>query len=382
MVQHVFRRDQLDDLALYVNRCDPKKVFLVRGKSSFETSGARVFIENLLGTAEVTSFSSFSVNPKIEDLRKGIELFKKGDFSLIIAIGGGSVLDMAKLISVLSHQQAELIDLITGNAQITDIKTPLLAIPTTAGTGSEATHFSVVYINTMKYSVSSPLILPNSVYLSSHFLKGESQYLAACTGLDAFCQAVESVWSVNATIESEGYALKAIELIWNNLQSVVLHRKTLAMEQMIEASYLAGKAINITKTTAPHAISYAFTSFYNIPHGHAVALSLPFFLEFNYALDNDNCTDPRGASDVKARIEKILNLINTDIKSAYAVLENFFNMLGISIGLLELTEDFDPNKIAENINFERLRNNPRKVTKHDVLLFLSQSIAFRKKSSN
>ena len=382
MVQHVFRRDQLDDLALYVNRCDPKKGFLVRGKSSFETSGARVFIENLLGTAEVTSFSSFSVNPKIEDLRKGIELFKKGDFSLIIAIGGGSVLDMAKLISVLSHQQAELIDLITGNAQITDIKTPLLAIPTTAGTGSEATHFSVVYINTMKYSVSSPLILPNSVYLSSHFLKGESQYLAACTGLDAFCQAVESVWSVNATIESEGYALKAIELIWNNLQSVVLHRKTLAMEQMIEASYLAGKAINITKTTAPHAISYAFTSFYNIPHGHAVALSLPFFLEFNYALDNDNCTDPRGASDVKARIEKILNLINTDIKSAYAVLENFFNMLGISIGLLELTEDFDPNKIAENINFERLRNNPRKVTKHDVLLFLSQSIAFRKKSSN
>jgi alcohol dehydrogenase class IV len=376
MGQFVFRRDQLDDLALYVRRFDPKKVFLVTGKSSFEASGARIFIENLLDTAEVTSFSSFSVNPKIEDLQKGIELFNKGDFSLIIGIGGGSVLDMAKLISVLSHQQAELIDLITGTVKIADLKTPLLAIPTTAGTGSEATHFSVVYINTMKYSVSNPLILPNTVYLSSHFLKEVNPYLAACTGLDAFCQAVESVWSVNATIESEGYALKAIELIWNNLKCTVLYSKTLAMEQMIEASYLAGKAINITKTTAPHAISYAFTSFYNIPHGHAVALSLPFFLEFNYALDNDNCTDSRGAGHVKARIEKILNLINTDIKSAYNVLENFFSMLGISIDLLELIENFDPNIIAENINVERLQNNPRKVTRNDVLLFLSQPRAF------
>jgi alcohol dehydrogenase class IV len=231
--------------------------------------------------------------------------------------------------------------------------------------------FSVVYIDNKKYSVSSSSILPNSVYLSAHFLKTVSPYLAACTGLDAFCQAVESVWSVNATAESEGYALKAIELIWNNLHRVVAHNDALAMEQMIEGSFLAGKAINITKTTAPHAISYAFTTYYNLPHGHGVALSLPFFLEFNYALTLDNCIDPRGVESVKARIEKVLRLLNTDILNAYTVLEDFFSLLGININLRELIEDFAPNIIAENINLERLGNNPRKVSKDDVLLLLS-----------
>lgn len=373
MGQRIFREYQQGELVSFVKDFSPSKIFLVRANKSFEVSGAKLFIENLIGTAEITSFHNFSVNPKIEDLQKGIEIFREGDFDLIIAIGGGSVLDMAKLISVLSHQHSELANLITGNAQIAEHKTPLLAIPTTAGTGSEATMFSVVYIDNMKYSVSSPSILPNSVYLSPYFLKTASPYLAACTGLDAFCQAVESIWSVNATEESESYGLKAIGLIWNNLHSAVVLSDALAMEQMLEASFLAGKAINITKTTAPHAISYAFTTYYNIPHGHAVALSLPFFFVFNYALTNQNCTDPRGVESVKMRIDKVLNLINADIETAYAVLDNFFRKVGITINLSELIKDFDPSLIAENINVERLGNNPRRVSKDNVLTFLTQT---------
>ncbi|MDD4385589.1 MAG: phosphonoacetaldehyde reductase [Bacteroidales bacterium] len=373
MGQRIFREYQQGELVSFVKDFSPSKIFLVRANKSFEVSGAKLFIENLIGTAEITSFHNFSVNPKIEDLQKGIEIFREGDFDLIIAIGGGSVLDMAKLISVLSHQHSELANLITGNAQIAEHKTPLLAIPTTAGTGSEATMFSVVYIDNMKYSVNSPSILPNSVYLSPYFLKTASPYLAACTGLDAFCQAVESIWSVNATEESESYGLKAIGLIWNNLHSAVVLSDALAMEQMLEASFLAGKAINITKTTAPHAISYAFTTYYNIPHGHAVALSLPYFLGFNYALTNQNCTDPRGVESVKMRIDKVLNLINADIETAYAVLDNFFRKVGITINLSELIKDFDPSLIAENINVERLGNNPRRVSKDNVLTFLTQT---------
>jgi alcohol dehydrogenase class IV len=373
MGQRIFREYQQGELVSFVKDFSPSKIFLVRANKSFEVSGAKLFIENLIGTAEITSFHNFSVNPKIEDLQKGIEIFREGDFDLIIAIGGGSVLDMAKLISVLSHQHSELANLITGNAQIAEHKTPLLAIPTTAGTGSEATMFSVVYIDNMKYSVNSPSILPNSVYLSPYFLKTASPYLAACTGLDAFCQAVESIWSVNATEESESYGLKAIGLIWNNLHSAAVLSDALAMEQMLEASFLAGKAINITKTTAPHAISYAFTTYYNIPHGHAVALSLPFFFVFNYALTNQNCTDPRGVESVKMRIDKVLNLINADIETAYAVLDNFFRKVGITINLSELIKDFDPSLIAENINVERLGNNPRRVSKDNVLTFLAQT---------
>ena len=98
---------------------------------------------------------------------------------------------------------------------------PLLAIPTTSGSGAEATHFSVVYIGKVKYSVADKSILADMVYLSSEFTHSASEYLTAYTGLDAFSQAIESVWSVNANEESISDGLKAIELIWRNLVKAV-----------------------------------------------------------------------------------------------------------------------------------------------------------------
>lgn len=370
MEQEIYRKGNLNELKTFIRRFSPNEILLVCGEGSYAASGAQHFIEKELELKGVESFHGFSVNPKTEDLRKGISHFKSGKYKLIVAIGGGSVLDMGKLISVLSHQTAPLEEFITGDAPLEPHKTPLLAIPTTAGTGSEATMFAVIYLNNQKYSVSHPIVLPDAAYLSADFLATATPYLTACTGLDAFAQAVESVWSVGATPQSEAYALKAIELIWNNLYQAVNHANPIAKAQMLEASYLSGKAINVSKTTAPHAISYAFTTHYHIPHGHAVALSLPFFVQFNYALTEDNCIDPRGVSSVKSRIEKVFKLIGTNESNAYNVLKEFFSAVGISINLKELIGHFDYNLIANNINTERLDNNPRKVTKKDVLALL------------
>ena len=121
--------------------------------------------------------------------------------------------------------------------KIENIKTPLIAIPTTAGTGAEATQFAVLYINKNKYSIAHHSILPNTVFLSSDFSHSANSYLTACTGLDAFCQAVESVWSVNSNTESEKYALEAIELIWGNLQKAV-KEKPLALSKIIQVAQL------------------------------------------------------------------------------------------------------------------------------------------------
>jgi alcohol dehydrogenase len=370
MGQKVFRKGQLDELKGIIRSPGTGRIFVVRGDRSYSSSGAEAFVNVLLQGRAAESFHGFDPNPQLHDLVKGVELFRKDNYELILAIGGGSVLDMAKLISVFAHQSADITDIVKGASPVKEIKTPLLAVPTTAGSGAEATKFAVLYIDRQKYSVEHPLILPDYVCLSPGFTLSAAPYLTACTGLDAFCQAIESTWSVNSNAESEAYALRAVELVWNNLQQAVDENSTTARERMTEAAFLSGRAINITRTTAPHALSYAFTSFYGIPHGHAVALSLPYFLQFNYQVTGDTCTDPKGAGSVKERIDKVLSVLKTDIDRAPGLLTDFFNRIGVDIDLHNLIDGFDPQIIIDHVNMERLTNNPRVVTKNDILTFL------------
>ncbi len=369
--QQVFYNNQQNELKELIGKIDSSKIFVVRAGKSFELSGAESFIQELLDSSKYSSFSKFETNPQLEDLNEGVRLFKLGNYEMIIAIGGGSVLDMAKLISVFAHQNENSNDIVEGKVALNNANTPLLTVPTTAGSGAEATAFAVIYIGKQKYSISNEALLPKFVYLDSSFSETANAYLTACTGLDAFCQAVESVWSVNACVQSEGYALQAIQLIWANIKKAVLENNQKAKEQMQQASFLAGKAINITKTTAPHALSYAFTSYYGIPHGHAVALSLPFFIEFNYQLNDSNCTDLRGAAAVKSRIDKILGLLGVNIFQAKKVLLQLFESINVNINILELIKDFDPQIIIDNVNVERLKNNPRQISKDDIANFLN-----------
>jgi len=139
---------------------------------------------------------------------------------------------------------------------------------------------------------------------------------------------------------------------------------------MTEAAFLAGKAINITKTTAPHALSYIFTSRYGIPHGHAVALSFPYFFKYNYGVSEKDCTDTRGAEAVKKRIDKILKITNLDINNIENDLKAFFKSLGLETDLEKLIGNIDNNLIINNVNTERLKNNPRLVTGETIKLFL------------
>jgi alcohol dehydrogenase len=367
MLQQVFEQNGFSKLKSFIKKLNPKKVFIVHGNKSYKTSGAEEFINALFAQSEKTSFSEFKINPDLDDLKTGVEKCKAENFDLIVAIGGGSVLDMAKLISILVFQETEIEKILFKNEKPINRKIPLLAIPTTAGSGAETTHFTVIYENKTKYSWAHTSILPDFVYLSSDFLSSASPYQKACSGADAFCQAIESVWSVNANAQSEEYALKSIKLILNNLVSAVKHGSSESLSNMQRASYLAGKAINITKTTAPHAISYAFTSYYNIPHGHAVALSLPYFFKFNYHLNNEDCTDPRGFQHVRKRMNKVLKIFDSDKNRISGFLEKFFNEIGINTRIMREISNFDPTLIIENVNTQRLQNNPRKVTKNTIL---------------
>ncbi|MCL1886138.1 MAG: phosphonoacetaldehyde reductase [Dehalococcoidia bacterium] len=202
-------------------------------------------------------FSDFTSNPHYQDAKAGLKLLRKTKCDFMVAIGGGSSIDMAKSIKYYSH-----------------IDRPLMAVPTTAGTGSEATHFAAIYRDGTKYSIADAKLLPNYVILQPDVLKTLPDYQKKCTMLDALCQAIESWWSKKATAQSIEFSRRAIKLILNNMDGY-LKNEDAANKNMLTASNLAGRAINITTTTAPHAMSYKLTTLYGLPHGHAVALCLP-----------------------------------------------------------------------------------------------------------
>ena len=227
----------------------------------------KLFKDTLLPQLEnvnVTFYTEISPNPKREEIKIAQDVLKNKKFDTIIAFGGGSVIDFAKAFRFYDER---------------DI--PLIAMPTTAGTGSQATQFAVVYINNQKTSLDSPKILPNITIADSQWVENAPIYTKASCAMDAYCQAIESFWAKAATTESRKYAIAAIELCRDNLIKAVNTNDAEANEKMVLAAHLAGKAINISRTTAAHALSYKITSKYGIPHGHAVALNIAGLFEQN-----------------------------------------------------------------------------------------------------
>ena len=362
MIENIYiGKDSISNLSEILKLHSGKKVFLVTGKSSYEKSGAQKIMESVLKGTPYFRFSDFEENPKLEDVEKGIELFKRENCELTIAIGGGSAIDIAKLINSLSKVEENLIETIKAN-RLDQKPYPFVAIPTTAGTGSEATHFAVMYINGEKYSFAHKDILPEYVIVDSQFTYSTPAYLTACTGADALCQAIESMWATGGNAESKEYAEKAIQLVWKNLKRAVVDNDKDAKDKVSEGAYWAGKAINISKTTGPHAFSYIFTSKFGLPHGHAVALTIVEFFRFNFFVTDNDCADPRGYEYVNTCLQNLIKILEaSDIEEAASKLQSFFKEIGIELDFFSLGIDIRNNysEILESVNVERLKNNPR-----------------------
>lgn len=303
---------------------------------------------------ECVTFSDFKPNPLYEEVCKGVEIFNREKCQAIIAVGGGSAIDVAKCIKLYSRMDNTVNYL---QQECSDSGYLLVAIPTTAGTGSESTRFAVIYYDGKKQSVAHESIIPNCAVLEPSVLKTLPLYQKKCTMLDALCQGIESYWSINSTDESKEYSKKAIELIME-FKDEYLNDNTLesAEKIMIAANY-SGKAINITQTTAAHAMSYKITSLYNLPHGHAVALCLPNVWRF--MLNNtDRCSDKRGSKYLSDTLEQIAHLLKAN--SQNEAIENFEKMLNslqmpkpqISDLKVEIAE------LKSSVNPVRLKNNP------------------------
>lgn len=373
MMQKLIEDITYEELRHIIESYSANRIFLVSGKKSFELSGANEFIELATIGKSIVRFSDFEQNPKYEQALKGTKLFLDSNCDIIIAIGGGSVMDMAKLINIFAaNPELDGLEIVKDSSNIQNSGKTLIALPTTAGTGSEATHFAVVYHDSKKYSVAHPSLLPKVAGLNPELTRSQPKYLTACAGLDALSQAIESYWSVNANEESQQYAERAIVLLIQNLEKAVNHPEMFNRKQVMYGAFLAGKAINISKTTAAHAVSYAFTTYYAIPHGHAVFLTLPEFMEYNSRVSEEDMNDPRGYRYTINSIKKICKILKVDSAfEAKQFLRQLAADIGVELSLIELGVVGYESKIVDNVNMERLGNNPRKIGRSGLLELLA-----------
>lgn len=337
------------------------KVFVV-SDSSFPFLNIKGDIENM-GVPHVM-FSDFTPNPLYEQVCNGIDLFQITKCDSILAVGGGSAIDVAKCIklAVLAKEgnAAIIPPLVSQRLLIDGSQIPFIAIPTTAGTGSESTHNAVMYYEGAKQTVTNDGVLPDYAILEPSVLKTLPLYQKKCTMMDALCQGIESWWSVNSTEESYEYSRKTIELIMANWRKYIFDNNDEAAAQIMLAANYGGRAINITQTTAAHAMSYKITSMYQLPHGHAVAVCLPEIWEY-MIVNMEKCIDSRGQdylANIFMEISKAMGCLSPE-----QVITIFRQMLSD----MEINNPVATNRVEElnilshSVNPVRMKNNPVKL---------------------
>jgi alcohol dehydrogenase class IV/choline kinase len=339
-----------------------KRPLLVIGKSvlndkfiSLDTFNEKAFI----------IFSAYSSNPTYEQVFNGLSVFNLNQCDGIIAVGGGSCIDVAKAIKLLSGSKFPNLE------TYTYVDLPLFALPTTAGTGTESTRFSVIYNKGIKQSLTHDCLLPDVALLDSNFLKSLPEYHKKTSLLDAFCQAIESLWSVHSNDISKNYAKQSLSLFLKHYKEY-LNGDIHAYQSILNASNLAGRAINISQTTAPHALSYVLTLTYNIAHGHAVSLLLPEVL--SYMMSHlDKCIDPRGKEYFLASLKELCGVFEVN---------DVEGLLGKIIHIIKYFKLDTPKILVREIREFTLQVNQTRLSNNPIYLDQSAIEEIYKKSFN
>lgn len=354
----------------------PKKIFLITGRSSYDKCGARQALEPILRLYPTIYFSPAGENPGAEDIKRGIEILSRQNCDFVIAVGGGSIIDLAKAINILSLNSGRLEDYLGRRKELSHRGRPLAAVPTTAGTGSESTRFAVVYIEKTKYSLEHDFMLPDYAIVDPQLTLSLPRYITASTGMDALAQAIESYWSIHSDEISKSYAKEAIKLSVKALPDVCNSPSAESREVMMRAAHLAGKAINLSKTTACHAISYPITSYFGVSHGHAVALTLGEMMVYNYDACEEDLLDKRGRVYVRRTLEELCAFLGAgDAAQADRKINRLMVTIGLQPKLSRLgikTGEQIETIVKSGVSSERINNNPRKLTEQSVRTMLQK----------
>jgi alcohol dehydrogenase len=264
-------------------------------------------------------------DPTIEQIETGLALLKREQCTAILAIGGGSSMDAAKVIAARATNPHK-IAWMAGLMRILFKPMPLYVVPTTAGTGSEVTIAAVVSdpANTRKFAIMDPKLVPVGAALDGQLMTGLPPAITAATGMDALTHAVEAYISRNATPATDAEALEATRLIMQNLPKAMTNGADLeARQNMALASYKAGVAFTTAGVGYVHAISHNFGARYHVPHGLANAIVLPYVLDYSKPECVERLAELAAAGGLKQGSEPASELADKFIRHIRSLNETF-----------------------------------------------------------
>lgn len=364
-----FGQGKRKEVAAIAEELQVQRGILIAGPHLVKSGLAKELVEESNGRL-VTVFSDVSPNPDVTEVDACAQIIREQKIDYIVAFGGGSTIDCAKAASVVALTDGSVRKYHGTNVSLPKEHLPLIAIPTTAGTGTEVTAVSVLTDreNGRKAPMASPGFYPVCALIDPELTVTMPKKVTAETGLDALSHAVEAYWSVGHQPITDILAIHAAKLVFDYLpQAYENPEDILAREKMCEASLIAGLAFNLPKTTGSHACSFPLTNIYQIPHGEACALTLDSFLRINAKEDEDKrlktLAEALGFSDAEELADGIFAL-----KKQLKLRTNLYDF------------DLKEEQIEELVQLSQhpnLRNNPVEITE-EILRELYEKLAWIK----
>ena len=363
----VYGVDSIHLVKYYVQNFEGKKVLIVTDKGVVNSGWIKPVTDGLdEAQIDYVVFDDVTPNPRSTEVMAGAQLFDDEECDVIVAVGGGSPMDCAKGIGIVYSNRNDIL-YFEGVDKVDIPMPPLICVPTTAGTASEVSQFSI--ISTMQYktkiAIISKAVIPDVAIIDPYLLTTKGAYLTACTGMDALVHAIEAYVSNGCSPLTDIHALYAIKLISNNLVESVNDLKNIELRKnMMLGSLEAGFAFSNASLGAVHAMAHSLGGQLDLPHGECNAMLLEHVIDYNY-----NSASDRYRNIAKAMGINVANMTSADCKI------NLLNRIrelkensGIkkTLGQIGVSPVLIPDLAANAIKDACILTNPRTPTKEDI----------------
>jgi alcohol dehydrogenase class IV len=372
----VFGTDAALRLGQVISKYNAKKVFIISDQFLASMDWFTKIVDSLKAlNYEYEVYLDTVPEPPIEIIDKTVEILKKSDSDILVAIGGGSIIDTSKAAAMLMRNEGSIKDyLFGGSKEVVNKPMTLICIPTTAGSGSEVTGASVISDteNDIKLSVSNELLIPEISIIDPVVQKGMPPSLTASTGMDALTHAIEAYTSINANQLSDTYAKEAIKLIGENIYKAtfnpndILARGNMALGSVMAATAFANAGLGVV-----HGISQAMGGVAHVPHGVANSMLLPYCMEINMI---GNLEKFKNIASLLGKNVSGLSLREGALKGVTAVKEMSEDLpIANTLSEVGVTKDMYESIVKGTMEYRLLALNPVKITDKDVYKILNKA---------
>ncbi len=368
---------QLELVGPWLEELQARTVFIVADPEGYAASGAEGRLQGLLGQRAVTLFNNVGRPPLESQLVEAVAAFRAVQPDVVLAIGGGAALDLAKAVNHLAAQVVDPSLYLRRKPGGAMPGKPLMAIPTTGGSGAEATHFAVIHADDgMIHFVAHAHMRPQCVMLDSSLLGTLSAAEVAGAGLGALALALESMWDIQANEGTIGYAQEALRLLMGNLENEFYGATTGGRAGLLRAANLAGKSADLIAPAFLIAAAGALSVRTGVPYGRLAGVLLLRLLDYNRQVSTADCADLRGPNTVQMRFVHMAQSLG--VSSAEQSVERLIQMLGVlqmptRLGDLGVQLSH-VQEVARLLPQKLYGHNTRRLTPQNLNLLLSGSI--------